>query len=133
MASELRQKIQEAADKLRDRVDGCDLVILIDPETNLVLCKSSEKPVSQDQLDRLADSALVELDGPLASALTSNAAGKDSLTSFNIGKQSILAVIKSQGSTEDMLVCQFKTMPNRSDLRDAAGQIFNLSTDVEAA
>lgn len=133
MASELRQKIQEAVDELRDHFEGCDLVILIDPETNLVLCKSSEKPVSQDQLDKLADSALAELDDPLASALTSNAAAEASLTSFNIGKQSILAVIKSQGSAEDMLVCQFKTMPNRSDLRNAAEQVFNLSNDVEAA
>lgn len=133
MASELRQKTQEAVDKLRERINGCNLAILIDPETNLVLCKSSEKSVSQDQLDLLADSAQLEVKGALASALKNNAADEDLLTAFNIGKHTIVAVIKSLGKNEDMLVCQFKIMPNRSDLRDAAEYVFNLSTDVEAA
>jgi len=133
MASELRIKTQEAVDNVRDLVDGCDLAMLIDRETGLVLCKSSQGTVPQDQLDKLAGSAQTELNGTLATALTNSASEGDVLSSFNVGKDKVIVVLKSQGLSEDALVCQFTKLPNRSDLQDAAEAIFTLSTEVEAA
>ena len=133
MASKLREKTQAAVDKLRNDVEGCDLAILVDPETNLVLCKSSGKSISQDQLDRLADSARLDLEGALAKALVTDAADGDLLAAYNIEKNTVVAVLNSQGSSDDVLVCQFANMPDRSDLHAAAELVFNLSTDVEAA
>jgi len=132
MASELRKKTQEAIDTVRETFGGCELAMLIDCETSLVLVKSSQSSVPQDQLDRLAVSAQSDLEGNLATALTNSANEGDILSAVNVEKDKIVAMLRLQGS-DDALVCQFANLPNRTDLQDAAKQIFDLSIEGEAA
>jgi len=56
MASDLRVKTQNAIDALREANKNCSLAMLIDGDTGLVLCKSSQSVIPQDELDELAAS-----------------------------------------------------------------------------
>jgi hypothetical protein len=133
MASDLRKKTQEAMDVLRDDVDSCQMAMLIDRDTGLVLAKSSASVVPQNKLDQLANSAQTELAGPLLNALTVETKGDEIVTALYVGKDEVIAVVKSLRSNDDALVCQFTAMPNRSALTDAATAVFSITTQAEAA
>lgn len=133
MASNLKQRTQEAIDALQSGVDGCTLAMLIDGETGLVLSKTSDTVVPQDQLDELATTLSHDLNGPLATAFSADASSADLLTGVRIGKDSIVVALRKSQSGQDALICQFNTHPNRSDLSAAANAVFDLTTEGEAA
>ena len=133
MASNLKIRTQEAIDALRSNVDGCTLAMLVDGETGLVLCKTSDTVVSQDQLDDLATAASTDLNGPLAIALSDNASSTDLLTGMRIGKESTIVALRASQPGQDALICQFDSPPNQSNLSAAARTVFDLTTEGEAA
>jgi len=133
MASDLRKKTQEAMDLLRESVAGCQLALLIDRETGLALCKSTVNVVPQNRLEQLSAAAQRELAGSLIAALPQQGTEDGILTALYVGKDEVVAVLKSLRSEDDALVCQFTDLPNRSDLIDAAEAVFSVSVEAEAA
>lgn len=135
MTSNLKQKTQEAIDTMRELVDGCDLVMLVDRETGLILSKSSAKPLAQNHLEQIAATALADLRDPLAAAVPGQqgAAGLVALTRMH--KDDIVVALRTSNDnqSEDALVCQFTDKPDRRDMIDAAGDVFALSASAEAA
>ena len=57
----LRKKTREAIDSLHERLKECQIAMLIDQETGLVLCKSAASPSSQTLVEQVANDALAEL------------------------------------------------------------------------
>ena len=133
MASELRKKTQDAIDGMREDVAGCELAMLIDRDTGLVLAKSSEKAVPQNRLDQLSASARTELSGSLVTALSDLTSDGDIFTALYVGKKEVVAVVSSVNHREDALVCEFSDIPVRADLLKAASTVFNISDAAEAA
>ena len=133
MASELRIKTQAAIDALREANTACSLALLIDGDTGLVLCKSSDAVVSQNELDELATAAQTRRKSPLTDGITEVSKEPKFLSSFQIEKDSITTVISPVQNSDDALICQFDKMPNRATLLDSARAIFNLTNDAEAA
>jgi len=133
MASELRQKIQTAIDKLRTENSSCSLALLIDGDTGLVLCKSSDAIVPQNALDALAENAQAKHKNSLVDAMT-EASSESKLSSWvQVEKESVTAIIRPTQESDDALICQFDTMPDRSALFGSAREVFDLTTDAEAA
>ncbi len=133
MASELRKKTQTAIDALRDANDACSLAMLIDGDTGLVLCKSSDSVVPQNELDELASGAQDQRNNSLAAAMIEESTNASLLSWVQIEKDSITAVISPAQGNDDRLICLFNAMPDRSTLLGSARTIFDLTTDVEAA
>jgi len=133
MASELRKKTQTAIDALRDANDACSLAMLIDGDTGLVLCKSSDSVVPQNELDELASGAQDQRNNSLAAAMIEESTNASLLSWVQIEKDSITAVISPAQDNDDRLICLFNAMPDRSTLLGSARTIFDLTTDVEAA
>lgn len=133
MASELRIKTQTALDALRDANDTCSLALLIDGDTGLVLCKSSDAVVPQNELDELATNARGQRKNALTKAIVEVSTDPDFLSSIQIEKDSITAVINPVQNSDDALICQFDRMPDRATLLDSVRAIFDLTSDVEAA
>lgn len=52
-------------DRLRQDVPGCDIVVLADLSTDMVLASSAEFPPSQERLDQMTAVASAALVGPL--------------------------------------------------------------------
>jgi len=133
MASELRKKTQTAIDALRESNETCSLALLIDGDTGLVLCKSSDAVIPQNKLDDLATGAQDQRKNSLALAMTESASNPDLMSWIQIEKDSITAVIRRGQDSDDALICQFKDMPDRTALLNSARTIFDLATDAEAA
>jgi len=107
--------------------------MLIDGETGLVLCKSSETVIPQNELDELATITQEQQSNPIASAMLGIAPKAHLLSRTQIEKTTVTTVISSIGGNEDMLVCQFDSSPERSTLNASAQKIFDLASDAEAA
>lgn len=133
MASELKRKTQEAIEGLRERVSGCDLAMLVDRETGLVLSKSCETTVSQNHLETLANTARADLDSMLSSSVIDLGENAALLSTSRIGKAGVTVVLRSVLSEDEALVCRFAAMPDRADLSLAANAVFEISLDAEAA
>lgn len=133
MASELRVKTQNAIDELRNANEACSLALLIDGDTGLVLCKSSDATVSQNELDDLAADAQKQRKDSLLKSMTEASAKPSFLSSIQIEKKSITAVMAPAAGGDDTLICQFDSMPDRTALFNSARAIFDLTNDAEAA
>ena len=133
MASELRIKTQNAIDALREANNACSLAMLIDGDTGLVLCKSSETVIPQNQLDELATGSQDKRKNALALALIEASSNSEYLSWIQIEKDTITTVISPAQESEDTLICQFSDMPDRAALLTSARTIFDLTSVSEAA
>jgi len=133
MLAELRKKTQETIDTMRELVDGCQLVMLVDQETGLVLCQSAAVSVSYDQLEYLAEGARKYLKSALVTALSGIDKDTECLVVTRFGASGVTAVIQNLECRDEVLVCQCESMPSRTDLMDAANEVFELSSTAEAA
>lgn len=68
--------VVEQLDAFREGLSGCNIAVLVDLSTTMVLSKSSGGRVPQEDLDALAEAAREALDGPMADA----ALGRDGET-----------------------------------------------------
>lgn len=133
MASDLRKKTQDAIDALCDSNEGCELAMLIDGETGLVLCKSSDAAVPQNKLEDMAANAQSERKSALVSAMIASSDNANLLSSVRMKNDAVTAVVTPAGENDDSLVCQFNAMPNRLALFDSARAVFDLTSEAEVA
>ncbi len=133
MASDLRVKTQNAIDALREANKNCSLAMLIDGDTGLVLCKSSQSVIPQDELDELAASTQTQRGNLIASAMVDMSSKARSMSWSQFDKTAVTTVVSSVGANQDTLVCRFDSAPDRSALFESAQTIFDLTSDAEAA
>lgn len=133
MASNLREKTQTAVDDLRGSVEGCNLAMLIDPETGLVLCKSSDAAVSQDRLNSVASSAQSALRSSLLNAKGDVSPTATLVSVSQIGKTATTVTLQPIPSHDEALVCRFDGTPDQDALSAAARSVFSITSGTEAA
>lgn len=133
MASELREKTQKAIDALREANSTCSLAMLVDGDTGLVLCKSSDAVVPQNELDELASGAQQQRGNALHSAMIDTTTDASLFSWTQVTKESITTAITSVGSGDETLICQFESAPDRPTLHKSASAVFDLSSDAEAS
>ena len=133
MASKLREKTQKAVDEMRASVSGCNLVLLIDPDTGLVLSKSSDDTVSQDRLNSVATAAQTALRSTLMNS-ADEVSSKTTLVSVSqIGRTGTTVTLQPMPARDEALVCRFDGTPNRDELSTAAKSVFAVTSGTEAA
>jgi len=133
MASELRIKMQDAVGGLRESVPGCDLAVLIDPATGLVLCQSSETQVSQDRLDAVARDGKRALDNGLVNAHADIAPDATLVSVMDIGRTGSTVTLVAVPSREEALVCRFSDVPDDAGMTEEAKKVFAIVAGPEAA
>ncbi len=127
MASESRQKTQDAVNALRDSIENCDLAMLIDSDTGLVLCIDSETTLPHDVLERIADTAKVDAGSPLAKAMADDGAP---LSVSKIDADGWTVALKASAGDE-FLVCRCATAPDRTALDAAAQVVFDVLSPAD--
>ena len=60
--------VVEQLDAFREGLSGCDIAVLVDLSTTMVLSKSTGGRVPQEELDALAEAAREVLEGPMSEA-----------------------------------------------------------------
>lgn len=133
MHSELKKKTQESIEAIHALFEDCDLAMLVDQETGLVLSKSAAAPISQSVLETLAGEAQSQLSGKLAQGIANSVKAPEILSVSQYSKAGVLVILQDLRNSEDALVCRFKTSPKRSDLVAMANDIFKLSSSAEVA
>ena len=133
MAPDLKQKMQIAIDDLRATNESCSLALLVDGDTGLVLCKSSDAIVPQEKLDELATSARDRRKNLLTIAMIESSSNPDFMSWVQVHKDAITAVVSPANDYDDALICQFSDMPSRSVLLDTARDALTMINDAEAA
>ena len=133
MASDIKKKTQEGVDSLFELVDGCQLVMLIDPETGLVLSTNTDAKVSQDERDRLASRACNALDFGPASTLCNEGSGSDIVSVTLMEATGNVIAIRDLSADGVAIVGRFNGTPSRSDLNQTAGDVLQLFAPEEAA
>ena len=130
---ELRKKTRDAIDALHGRLKECQLAMLIDQETGLVLCKSSASPTSQTKVEQIAADALSEINVPSAVSFQKSVEAPELVSITRLQQSLVMVIIQDLRKKEDALVCLFKKQPNRAYLMEVASEIFNLPSTMEAA
>jgi hypothetical protein len=133
MASELKRKTQEAIEGLRERVSDCDLAMLVDRETGLILSKSTETTVSQNLLETIANTARGDLDSMLSNSVSDLSENAALLSVSRVEKSGVTVVFRSLLSADEALVCRFTSPPDRAELSISANAVFEVSLETEAA
>jgi len=129
----LRKKTREAIDSLHERLKECQIAMLIDQETGLVLCKSAASPSSQTLVEQVANDALAELRSQSAQSFHASVDEPQLLSLTRVAKTAVTVIIQDLRSEEDALVLVFNKQPNRAYLMDVAAEIFELPISMEAA
>jgi len=129
----LRKKTREMIDALHARLKDCQLAMLIDQETGLVLCKSAASPSSQTMVEQIATDALAELKLQSARSFHKSADEPELLSVTRVAKSAVTVIVQDLKSNDDALVLVFKKQPNRAYLMEVAAEIFQLPTSMEAA
>ena len=130
---ELRKKIRDAIDALHDRLKECQLAMLIDQRTGLVLCKSGASPTSQTKIDQIAADALTEINLPSSLSFQKSADAPEIVSMTRLHHSSVMVIIQDLKKMDDALVCVFKKQPSRAYLMEVASDIFQLPSSMEAA
>ncbi len=129
MATDSRQKTQAAVAALRESLTDCDLVMVADAETGLVLCTDMASTLSHDTLERIADGARAGLSAPWVEAM----ATPDQPVSITRIDANIHTVTLRPAVGEEIVVCRCTTAPDRAVLDPAAGAIFDVLSATEGA
>ena len=122
MANESRQKTQAAVDALRDSVAGCDLAMVADVETGLVLCTDGASAQPHDVLERLSDAVRADLSAPWVEAM---ATGDKTVSVARIDADGHTVALRPAGG-EEIVICRCSTTPDREALDRAASAVFDV-------
>ncbi len=133
MSSDIRRKIQSAIDTLRNTVTGCEIAMLVDRDTGLVLSKSNTGTVPQDYLDRLVSQAQDMLDDSLPEGFCEPHEKDATLCIYRYGAKKMTAVVTSGNPAGDIVVCEFAERPEQSGILTATEALFELTCEDKAA
>lgn len=133
MASERRKEIQSAVADLRGNIEGCSLAMLIDSETGLVLCNSSDTVISQDRLEAIANTGRADLQSPTVSAMLALTKSDGPVSNTNIEEDAITVAIQVTTKSETTAICVFDEAPNPEELIDRSRVVFAITETMEVA
>ncbi len=130
MSAAMRLKTQEAVDRLVASVDTCNVALLTDSSTGLILCTSSDSAMPQNALERFADDMKADLAYPYIDAAVEVAECK-TVSSTRIDADGWVIALRAMPSGEDILICRCDDAPDRAALNEAAAAVFELMTPAE--
>ncbi len=129
MANDSRQKTQAAVAALRESLTSCDLAMVADLETGLVLCTDTASTMPHDTLERIANDARTDLSAPWVEAMT---APDQTVSVSRIDAAGCTVVLHPAGGGE-IVVCRCTAAPDRAALDRAAGAVFDVLSSTEGA